>query len=112
MQVHAPTEDVLLLTYALNLSTAGAFVRANRPLPVGTKVRVELCRQRERISLEGVVVRVEGEPRGMGMRFDLDASSESALERLVDRVGREALPPAADAAARALYAELAPPIKG
>jgi uncharacterized protein (TIGR02266 family) len=92
VQLHAPTEDVLLLTYATDFSPAGVFVRANRPLPVGTRVRVELQPDRgQRVAIEGTVVRVANEvggPRGMGLCFvPADEAASMELERMFERAG-------------------------
>ena len=92
VQLHAPSEDVLLLTYATDFSPAGVFVRANRPLPVGTRVRLELQPDRaERVAIEGTVVRVAtevGGPRGMGLCFvPADEAASTQLRRMFERAG-------------------------
>lgn len=99
VQVHAPAEDVLLFTYATNLSSTGLFVRANRPLPVGTRVNLELQPQSmsERLSLEGLVVRAADAaaagPRGMGLSFEARSlDDQRLLRRLLQRF--EFTPPA------------------
>jgi uncharacterized protein (TIGR02266 family) len=93
VQLHAPSEDVLLLTYATDLSPAGVFVRANRPLPVGTCVRLELQPDRaEHVAIEGTVVRVANErggPRGMGLCFvPADEEASAQLKRMFERAGQ------------------------
>lgn len=97
VQVHAPSQDVLLFTYATNISVGGLYVRANRLLPVGTQVRLDLQPEKfvsDRVSLYGSVVRTNQEfqrgPRGMGIAFASteaeDASFEARMKQLVSRL--------------------------
>lgn len=102
VQLHAPSEDVLLLTYATDLSDCGVFVRANRPLPLGTRVKLQLQQTRgERIVVAAEVVRVPPEgPRGMGLSFvDTDEGIREGIGRLIGRCGAEKLVTTADAEA-------------
>lgn len=106
VQLHAPSEDVLLFTYATNVSGSGAFVRANRLLPIGTPVHVSLQPEGfgRRVKLDGRVVRVANgdSPRGMGLSFvqpndDLTQELDLLLRRIDPHV------PAADADAYAWH---------
>ncbi|MBW2733894.1 MAG: PilZ domain-containing protein [Deltaproteobacteria bacterium] len=109
VQVHAPAEDVLLFTYAMNISHRGVYVRANRPLPQGASVSLDLqpSTPTERLTVKGVVVRVvdqEGSPRGMGIVFSEMCSNEcEALERLVSRLDNRAMLTVADAETYSRY---------
>ena len=90
VQVHAPSENFLLLSYATRLSRDGIFVRASRPLPLGTEVRLDLHSHgdSERVSTFGKVIRVQDGPgmKGMEMAFEAANGSRSeALTRLLDR---------------------------
>ena len=109
VQVHAPTEDVLLFTYATDVSASGVFVRAKRPLPIGTRVHLELHQTRsERVAVDGVVVHTPDHgPRGMGLVFvEVDESARSRLGRLLDRAGMQNTLTHADADADADAAAL------
>ena len=91
VQVHAPSENFLLMSYATGLSHDGIFVRASRPLPLGTEVRLDLHSRgdSERIVTFGKVIRVHDEPgmRGMEMAFEAaNGSRSAALDRLLDRI--------------------------
>lgn len=91
VQVHAPSENFLLLSYATGLSHDGIFVRASRPLPLGTEVRMDLHSHgdTERIVTFGTVIRVHDEPgrRGMEMAFEAaNGSRSAALDSLLDRI--------------------------
>lgn len=111
VQVHAPSEDVLLFTYATDISSEGVYVRANRPLRLGARVRLDLQPNTpsERLTVEGVVVRVVeqgGGPRGMGVEF-VEASDEvrAAIDRLIDRVDLRSMLTTADAEAFSYYSK-------
>jgi|GEM_PF-7133353 hypothetical protein len=106
VQLHAPSEDVLLFTYATNVSETGAFVRANRLLPIGTKVHVSLQPESfgGRVKLEGLVVRVANgdSPRGMGLSFAPPTNDlKTELDHLLKRIDHGV--PAADADAYAWH---------
>ncbi|MEE9383141.1 MAG: PilZ domain-containing protein [Nannocystaceae bacterium] len=84
-EVNAPSRTV-------NLSSHGAFVRTNKPLPIGTQVTVAFSRgkQRNPLMLDAVVVRAipaqNGTPRGMGLQFTgLTALDENLVSALIDR---------------------------
>ena len=110
VQVHAPSEDVLLFTYATNMSQDGIYVRANRPLPVGTEVNLDLHPHAtsERVRVAGRVVRVTEvgtkEPRGMGVCFAPLAAAGDAIRRVVARLDTRSMATAADPEAYALIA--------
>ena len=104
VQLHAPSEDVLLFTYATNISPDGVYVRANRPLPVGAEVRLDLQppAPSEAVRIAGVVVRVadgEREPRGIGVAFmrEQPPEQEDALDRLLNRVDLKSMLSVGDA---------------
>ena len=65
------------LGYTVNISTTGMFVATNRPLPVGTRVRIQIGPENRDFILEAEVARVLRSqqilqrvlPSGMGLRF-------------------------------------------
>jgi len=79
--------DQFVNEYVTNVSSAGVFVRSDAPLPVGTEITLKfsvVLDQIETIEGTGVVVRVEENPRGMGVVFkELDAYSKDLVERLL-----------------------------
>ena len=80
----------MLLSYATGLSTNGIFVRASRPLPLGTEVRLDLHShgESERVVTRGKVIRVNNEPGRRGMEMSFEASNGSRcgeLDRLLAR---------------------------
>ncbi len=90
VQVHAPSENFLLLSSATGVSRDGVFVRASRPLPLGTEVRLDLSSHGEAdgVSTFGTVIRVQDGPgvRGMEMAFEqANGARSEALARLLDR---------------------------
>ena len=96
VQVHAPAENFLLLSYATGLSSRGLFVRASRPLPTGTEVRLDLNShgEQERVVAYGKVIRIHDEPgnRGMEMAFDSSRTDEEPqLQQLVSRYEEDTL---------------------
>lgn len=110
VQVHAPSEDVLLFTYATDISHEGVYVRANRPLPVGARVHLDLQPHapNERLTIDGTVVRiVEGNagPRGMGVAFtNADEQALEGIRRLVERVDYRTMLAVGDAETYSTYA--------
>ena len=70
-----------------NVSGTGVFVRSDTPLPVGTEITLKfsvVLDQIETIEGTGVVIRVQEDPRGMGVVFkELDAYSKELVERLL-----------------------------
>jgi uncharacterized protein (TIGR02266 family) len=79
--------DQFVSEYVTNVSGSGVFVRSDTPLPVGTEITLKfsvVLDQIETIEGTGVVVRVEDDPRGMGVVFaELDAYSKELVERLL-----------------------------
>jgi hypothetical protein len=79
--------DLFVEEYVTNLSGAGAFVRTDTPLAVGTEVNLKFSvfiDGAETVEGVGVVVRVETDPPGMGVVFKkLGACSERLIERLL-----------------------------
>ncbi|MFO0664949.1 MAG: PilZ domain-containing protein [Polyangiaceae bacterium] len=77
--------DAFIQEYITNISRSGVFVRAQTPLPIGT--RVNLCftvimDDIETIEGVGEVVRVEKD--GMGVVFrELSSYSKSLIEKLL-----------------------------
>ena len=73
--------------YVTNVSGTGVFVRSDTPLPVGTEITLKfsvVLDQIETIEGTGVVIRVQEDPRGMGVVFkELDAYSKELVERLL-----------------------------
>lgn len=92
LKLHAPEHHFMLLSRTVDLSSHGAFVRTNRPLPIGSRVVVAFPRgkQRNPLKLEGEVVRAGvadgGRSSGIAVRFshvsDLD---ESLLKEIIER---------------------------
>jgi hypothetical protein len=79
--------DQFVHEYVTNLSGAGAFVRTDTPLPVGTEVHLKFSVVLDGVeSIEGVgvVVRIATDPPGMGVVFKkLEAYSARLVERLL-----------------------------
>jgi uncharacterized protein (TIGR02266 family) len=119
VQVHAPSEDVLLFTYATDISHEGVYVRANRPLPVGARVHLDLQPHapNERLTIDGTVVRIVENgsgPRGMGVAFvDADEQALEGIRQLVERVDYRTMLTAGDAETYSTFAkerEARPPL--
>ncbi len=110
VQVHAPSEDVLLFTYATDISHEGVYVRANRPLPVGARVHLDLQPHapNERLTVDGRVVRIVENgagPRGMGVAFvDTDEHAREGIRRLVERIDHRTMLAIGDAETYSTYA--------
>ena len=84
--------DEFLAEYVTNISTDGAFIRTDTPLPVGTAVNLRfsiIMEEVETIQGIGEVVRVVDEPkeaRGMGVVFvELRDVSKKVIETLFTR---------------------------
>lgn len=79
--------DAFMHEYVTNISRSGVFVRARETLPVGTRVNLRftvIMDQVETIEGLGEVVRVQDEPRGMGLVFrELTQYSRQLIERLI-----------------------------
>ncbi len=81
----------MLLSHTLDLSREGAFIRSNKPLPIGSRVRLAFHRgsQREPLRLEAEVVRIgtfeEGASPGIALKFcHLEAADERRLMSLIE----------------------------
>ncbi len=83
--------DAFIQEYVTNISRTGVFIRAQKPLPVGTKVNLTFTVITDGIeTIEGVgeVVRVEkdGPNAGMGVVFrELSAYSKDLIDRLLTK---------------------------
>ena len=82
----------MLMSRTIDLSTMGAFVRTNRPLPIGAEVTVSFNRGNDRnpLMLDAEVVRSGtadgGRQRGVAIRFtDLSDLDEVLLSELISR---------------------------
>ncbi len=64
--------DAFIHEYVTNISRSGVFIRSKQPLDVGTRVNLRftvIMDDIETIEGQGKVVRVEKDPRGMGVVF-------------------------------------------
>ena len=81
--------DAFVHEYVTNISRSGVFIRSKSPLPVGTVVNLHftvIMDDIETISGLGVVVRVAGDPPGMGVVFkQLNEYSQKLIEKLLTR---------------------------
>jgi Tfp pilus assembly protein PilZ len=81
-----------LSAYMTDLSRTGAFIRANDPWPVGTRLRLKLTLlvdDPEIFQGLGEVVRVTTRPRGMGISFvELTERSLKLVDRILARKPR------------------------
>jgi uncharacterized protein (TIGR02266 family) len=79
--------DAFIQEYVTNISRTGVFIKAPKPLAVGTKVNLHftiIMDGIETIEGTGEVVRVESDPPGMGVVFrELSAYSKDLLEKLL-----------------------------
>src|SRR3954447_5040974 len=81
--------DAFIQEYVTNISRTGVFIRAQSPLPVGTKVNLRFTVIMEDIeTIEGIgeVVRVEkdGQNAGMGVVFrELSGYSKDLIDKLL-----------------------------
>ena len=79
--------DAFIQEYVTNISRSGVFIRAQSPLPVGTKVNLRftvIMDDMETIEGVGEVVRVEKDPPGMGVVFrELSAYSKDLIDKLL-----------------------------
>lgn len=77
--------DAFIQEYVTNISRTGVFIRAQSPLPVGTRVNLRFTVIMDDIeTIEGVgeVVRVEKD--GMGVVFrELNAYSKDLIDKLL-----------------------------
>ena len=81
--------DQFVDQYISNVSGSGAFIKAHEPWPVGTVLNLRLTVLADDPEiLEGMakVVRVNENPKGMGVEFlELTDSSKALLKKLVAR---------------------------
>lgn len=81
--------DDFIQEYVTNISRSGVFIRSDDPLPVGTLVNLRfsvILDDLEIIEGVGEVVRVEDDPRGMGVVFtQLTQVSRELIERILVR---------------------------
>jgi len=77
--------DAFIQEYVTNISRTGVFIRAQKPLPIGTTVNLHftvIMEDIETIEGEGEVVRVEKD--GMGVVFrELSAYSKDLIDKLL-----------------------------
>lgn len=86
VMVKISTRERMKTGYLKDLSEGGLFVRADKPLPVGREVIVDLLPPgwSTPLRLSGSVVRVSTEPPGMGLKLDDDdAEKTDALRALL-----------------------------
>jgi hypothetical protein len=93
IKLHAPDHHYMLMSRTIDLSTSGAFVRTNRPLPIGATVTVAFNRGADRnpLMLDAEVVRSGtadgGRQRGIAVRFlDISDLDEMSLSELIARI--------------------------
>ena len=81
--------DEFINEYVTNISRSGVLIRSKNPLAVGTKVNLKftiILEDPETIEGIGEVVRVEQEPKGMGVVFiSLTSVSQNLIARLMTR---------------------------
>lgn len=79
--------DQFIQEYVTNISRSGAFIKTDKPLPVGTEVNLRftvIMDDIETIEGLGEVVRVETNPPGMGVVFKkLSDYSAKLIEKLL-----------------------------
>jgi hypothetical protein len=77
--------DAFIQEYVTNISRTGVFIRAQHPLPIGTKVNLQftvIMTDIETIEGIGEVVRVEKD--GMGVVFrELEGYSKDLIDKLL-----------------------------
>jgi uncharacterized protein (TIGR02266 family) len=81
--------DEFITEYVTNISRSGVFIRTKSPLPIGTKVNLKfsvIMDELETIEGIGEVVRLQEEPRGMGVVFvTLTSHSQDLIAKLLTR---------------------------
>src|SRR5579872_7522199 len=79
--------DAFIQEYVTNISRTGVFIKSQQPLPIGTRVNLRftvIMEDTETIEGVGEVVRIEGDPAGMGVVFrELNAYSKDLIEKLL-----------------------------
>jgi chromosome segregation ATPase len=85
VEVKLATPEAFRASYLRDVSTGGIFVRSTKPLPIGTRVVVQLMVAERLAALPGAVVRVE-DGVGFGVKFDLlDEEQQRAVSALVEQ---------------------------
>lgn len=83
VEVKVASPEAFRASYLRDVSSGGLFVRSARPLPVGTRVVVQLSVASRLATLPGSVVRVEA-GAGFGVRFDaLSEEQRGAIAALI-----------------------------
>lgn len=81
--------DEFIAEYVTNISRSGVFIRTKSPLPIGTKVNLKftvIMDELETIEGIGEVVRLQDEPKGMGVVFvTLTSHSQDLIAKLITR---------------------------
>ena len=79
--------DAFIQEYVTNISRTGVFIKAAKPLAIGTKVNLHFTVIMDGVeTIEGVgeVVRVEKDPPGMGVVFvELSGYSKDLIDKLL-----------------------------
>jgi hypothetical protein len=77
--------DAFIQEYVTNISQTGVFIRAHKPLPIGTKVNLQFTVIMDDIeTIEGVGEVVRLEKDGMGVVFrELSQYSKGLIEKLL-----------------------------
>ena len=81
--------DQFIAEYAQNISRSGVFIRTQSPLAIGTKVNLKftvILEDMETIEGIGEVVRLQENPKGMGVVFvSLTSRSQDVIAKLVTK---------------------------
>jgi CheY-like chemotaxis protein/Tfp pilus assembly protein PilZ len=95
VKVHADPGPTARLEYASpqefaddfveNLSQGGAFVRTQNPLPVGTRLNLEM-RLPGSVDLRAPALVMFANPRGMGVKIELDEAGREKLAAVLARI--------------------------
>jgi uncharacterized protein (TIGR02266 family) len=94
VKVVVPEENTAVDVFAGNVSKGGMFLRSNRPLPKGKKVKLEFETEEGKVEVEeGEVVwnkefepiSIDGSPAGMGVEFKtMSDDSKLKIEAFID----------------------------
>ena len=94
VKVVVPDENTAVDVFAGNVSKGGMFLRSNRPLPKGKKVKLEFETEEGKVEVEeGEVVwnkefepiSIDGSPAGMGVEFkSMSEDSKLKIEAFID----------------------------
>jgi predicted nucleic acid-binding Zn-ribbon protein len=101
VMVKISTRERMKSSYVKDLSEGGLFVKADKTVPVGRDLVIDLLPPgwAAPLRLHGIVARVQGEPTsGMGVRFEGNSDEViSQLKALVDEYKASVTPPAEEA---------------